>query len=69
MTRPKQTALQRDVEFVIDSMSVARDGRVWMKRFLRRLVREAVKQVFENWGERNESDKQCAKRIARKLVP
>lgn len=63
MKKPKPTPLQRDVAFVLD---VARDL-PFMRRFLRRLVREAVTRARYQDGKSNYL--LTHERIAKELVP
>jgi hypothetical protein len=63
MTRPKQTKIQRDAEICVD---LSFDG-PWTKRFLRRLVREAVNEIWHADGTR--TIRQLREHLAKKLVP
>jgi len=67
MTAPKrkrkQTPMEYNIEFAID---ISHD-RVWMKRLLRKLVRDAVLVSWHRAGD--ESTEQLAKRIAKELIP
>ena len=70
MTKPKQTPLQRDVEYALDAQIV---NRTWGRRFLRRLVREAIAVAASRDDEMHEDNNaywsRLADRIARELVP
>lgn len=64
MKKRKPTPLQRDVDFVLD---IAHDL-PFMRRFLRRLVREAVIRTLTGYGFTSHI-REAADRIAEELVP
>lgn len=60
---PKQTPLHRDVEFVLDAQFT---DKAWGKRFLRRLVREAIERSGLGWPSQRDA---VMDRVAKELIP